>query len=199
MAYVYRHIRLDNNEVFYIGIGIRKNYLRAKTIVRRNQYWINVINKTEWKFEIIFDNISFDEAKEKEIELIKMYGRKDKGLGTLVNLTDGGDGTAGNIVTQKVKERLSIINTGKTLSQDHKGKIALSNTGKTASIESRLKMRNAKIGKKQTAETIAARVLKLMGNKSRTGYKASDELKEKQKAGQIRRREREANIKKQVL
>ena len=29
MAYVYRHIRLDKNEPFYIGIGSDKEYKRA--------------------------------------------------------------------------------------------------------------------------------------------------------------------------
>ena len=29
MAYVYRHIRLDKNEPFYIGIGSDKTYKRA--------------------------------------------------------------------------------------------------------------------------------------------------------------------------
>ena len=29
MAYLYRHIRLDTNEIFYIGIGSDINYKRA--------------------------------------------------------------------------------------------------------------------------------------------------------------------------
>lgn len=36
MAYVYRHIRDDKNEVFYIGIGLTNSYKRAKTTVSRN-------------------------------------------------------------------------------------------------------------------------------------------------------------------
>jgi hypothetical protein len=31
MAYVYRHIRLDKNEPFYIGVGSDSNYSRAFT------------------------------------------------------------------------------------------------------------------------------------------------------------------------
>ena len=40
MAYLYRHIRLDNNEVFYIGIGSDSEgyYKRAKSHKYRNYY-----------------------------------------------------------------------------------------------------------------------------------------------------------------
>ena len=42
--YVYIHIRLDNNEPFYIGIGNKKNYARAYQTKpdRRNQIWCNI-------------------------------------------------------------------------------------------------------------------------------------------------------------
>lgn len=79
MAYVYRHIRLDTNEVFYVGIGIREKHRRARTIVRRNKFWKNIVSKTEWASEILFDNVSVEYAVEKEMELIAMYGRNDLG------------------------------------------------------------------------------------------------------------------------
>jgi len=87
--YVYRHRRLDDNSIFYIGIGSRKD--RAYTKNSRNNYWKNITNKTEYEVEIIADNLSNESAKELEIFLIKLYGRRDLGLGNLVNMTDGGD------------------------------------------------------------------------------------------------------------
>lgn len=41
--YVYRHIRLDKNEVFYVGIGSdnKGKYLRAHGKEKRNKYWKN--------------------------------------------------------------------------------------------------------------------------------------------------------------
>jgi hypothetical protein len=42
---VYRHIRLDKNEPFYIGIGSDRNYKRASSIKDRNKYWGNIVNK----------------------------------------------------------------------------------------------------------------------------------------------------------
>ena len=84
---VYRHIRLDKNEVFYIGIGNEK---RPYTKKSRNKYWHNIVNKTEYRVDILFDDLSWEEACEKETEFIKLYGRKDLGKGTLVNMSDGG-------------------------------------------------------------------------------------------------------------
>jgi len=78
MAYVYRHIRLDKNVPFYIGIGSDAKYRRAFEIKRRNIFWERIINKTEYLVEILFDNISNEFAKEKEKEFIQIYGRSNK-------------------------------------------------------------------------------------------------------------------------
>ena len=43
MAYVYKHIRLDNNTVFYIGIGSDKKYKRAHSKCDRNLHWKRII------------------------------------------------------------------------------------------------------------------------------------------------------------
>ena len=105
MPCVYRHIRLDKNEVFYIGIG--KNINRAFSKKNRNIYWKRIISKTSYEIEIIFDNLNWDEACIKEIEFIKIYGRQDLKTGTLCNLTDGGDGTLNIIVSDERKINMS--------------------------------------------------------------------------------------------
>lgn len=91
MAVVYKHTRLDTNKVFYIGIG--KNISRAYNKNHRTIWWKKVINKTPYVVDILFDNITYQEAIKIEKYLIKYYGRKDLGLGELVNMTDGGEGT----------------------------------------------------------------------------------------------------------
>lgn len=90
--YVYRHIRLDKNEPFYIGIGSDKYYKRAKTRTKRNPIWKRIAEKTEIEIQILFDDLILQDAKEKEIEFIKLYGRINCGNGTLANITGGGDG-----------------------------------------------------------------------------------------------------------
>ena len=70
---VYRHIRLDKNEVFYIGIG--KNLSRAFDKRQRNRYCKFITNKTKYRVDILFDDLSKEEASDKEKEFIKLYGR----------------------------------------------------------------------------------------------------------------------------
>jgi hypothetical protein len=108
MAYVYKHTRLDNNEIFYIGIGYHSddNYKRAYTTHNRNYIWYKIIKKTEYVVDILLDNLSWEDACDKEIELIKIYGRKKNQTGTLCNLTEGGDGFRQNHTEEsKVKIR----------------------------------------------------------------------------------------------
>ena len=73
MAYVYKHIRLDNNNVFYVGIGSDSSYKRANSKSDRNKYWKNIVNKHGYIIEIYKNNISWDEACVIEKELIKYF------------------------------------------------------------------------------------------------------------------------------
>jgi hypothetical protein len=109
MAYVYRHIRLDKNEPFYIGVGSDIEYKRANEIGinRRNPIWHKIADKTDIEIEIVLDNLTFEEAIAKEIEFIGLYGRIDKGTGILSNLTSGGEGTIGAIVSEEVRKKSS--------------------------------------------------------------------------------------------
>jgi hypothetical protein len=113
MAYVYRHIRLDKNEPFYIGIGSDETYNRAYKTKGRSKYWEN-ISINGYEVEILMDNITWEDACKKEVEFISMYGRKDLGQGTLVNLTNGGDGSPGVIVSEKTRSYHKVNNKGKS-------------------------------------------------------------------------------------
>lgn len=93
MAIVYRHIRLDKNEPFYIGIG--KNSNRAFVGYSRNDYWNAIVSRTKYEIEILFDDLSWEDACQKEKEFIQLYGRKNNNTGILCNMTDGGEGTLG--------------------------------------------------------------------------------------------------------
>jgi hypothetical protein len=110
MAVVYRHIRLDKNEPFYIGIG--ENIKRAYYFYKRSEHWHNIFNKTKIKVEILFEDVSLDFAIEKEKEFIKLYGRKDFGNGSLVNKTDGGEKFENlsletrKVMSEKAKKRI---------------------------------------------------------------------------------------------
>ena len=92
MAYVYKHIRLDSEEIFYIGIATRKD--RATSKSKRKKHWNNIVNLHGYRVEYIKKGITLDEAKALEIQLIAEYGRESNG-GILTNITPGGDGRFG--------------------------------------------------------------------------------------------------------
>jgi hypothetical protein len=143
--YVYRHIRLDKNEPFYIGIGNKKNYARAYQTNpdRRNEIWRKIFTKTNIEVEIILEGLSKSQASEKEQEFIKLYGRKDLNNGLLCNMTDGGDGIWNCIRSEDTKEKL------------RQQKLGDKNPmfGKTPSKETSLKRSKSLTGQKRSEET----------------------------------------------
>jgi len=160
MAYVYRHIRLDKNEPFYIGIG--KKISRPYEKTRRNKHWVN-ISKFGYDVEILFDDLSWEKAQTKEKEFIKLYGRKDLNTGTLCNHTDGGEGTCGRIYKHSEETLLKMSKNRKGIPSNKKG-ILLSK-------EQKDKISNTLKGKKQSIET------KLKRSISSTGLKRSEQSK----------------------
>jgi hypothetical protein len=121
MAYLYRHTRLDLNVPFYIGIGSDSDgkYKRANKKKNRSYAWKDVTKNTQWKIDILLDNLTWEEACEKEKEFIKLYGRKDLNEGLLVNFTNGGEGQYGRKDSEetklkKQKHKSSTINMKKS-------------------------------------------------------------------------------------
>lgn len=118
--YVYRHIRLDKNEPFYVGVGTKRmnvnftsfntEYGRAfdRRTARRNDIWGKIVNKTAYAVEILMDNLSPIEAAVKEKEFIKLYGRINNKTGVLANLSDGGDGNVGCVISEETKNKIRI-------------------------------------------------------------------------------------------
>jgi hypothetical protein len=149
MAILYRHIRLDKNEPFYIGIG--KTEKRAYFIHNRNKFWENIVSKTDYEVEILFDDLSWSEACEKEKEFIELYGRKDIGTGILVNMTNGGDGQLGN-----------KFNVGRKHSEESKRKMSEKSKNRILDEDTikkmKEKMRLAKLGKKRPERTLEHRI-----------------------------------------
>jgi hypothetical protein len=142
--YVYRHVRLDKNEPFYIGIGNKKNYARAYQTEpdRRNEIWCKIFNKSDIEIEIILENLTKNQASEKEQEFIKLYGRKDLSTGILCNMTDGGDGIWNYIMSDDTKEKMRQSKLGNKNP----------NFGKSPSEETRLKRSKSLKGQKRSEE-----------------------------------------------
>ncbi|MBC7088669.1 MAG: hypothetical protein H5T96_09440, partial [Tissierellales bacterium] len=142
--YLYRHIRLDKNEPFYVGIGTKQRnshnsfiseYKRGFSKRNRSKYWKNIINKTKYEVEILVESDDYDFIKEKEIEFITLHGRRDLGKGTLVNMTDGGDGIINIIYTEERKRKAVNSRKGYTHSEETRRKISKANKGIKHSAE----------------------------------------------------------------
>jgi hypothetical protein len=92
---VYIHRKKTNGEIFYIGMG-NSDRPYQKSAASRSVVWHRIVNKHGYIIEVIRKDLSKAEAFDIEIQLIELIGRRDKGNGTLVNLTDGGEAGAGN-------------------------------------------------------------------------------------------------------
>jgi len=79
-----------------------------------------------------------------EKELISFYGRRDKKEGTLVNMTDGGDGCPGYRHSSNFIEMIRSIER----TESWKNKISASLIGKQHSTARKIKNSNSQIGLK---------------------------------------------------
>jgi hypothetical protein len=166
--YVYVHRKATTGSIFYCGKGQGK---RAWDKTERNRHWKIVAKKHGVIVEIVQDGLQEWAAFELETDLIALYGRKDLGLGDLVNYADGGQGSSGVIQSAETRLKKSLAHTGKKKSEEEKRRISETNKktkscplvkkaasermsgekhplwGKKASAETRLKMSEAKAKK----------------------------------------------------
>lgn len=155
MFYVYRYIDPVRNVAIYVGKG--KNgrmfdHLKRKDIhplVRKLQKMKSL--GIEPLIDKIIDGVDEELALLVEMEAISKYGRKDLGTGTLLNLTNGGEGTSGYVYTESHRQKISDGRKGKTFTEKTKRAIAESNRvahlGKKLSDIHKQKISESKIGK----------------------------------------------------
>ena len=87
---VYIHRKNTDDTIFYVGIG-NKSRAFANSKTSRSSHWHNVVDKHGYYVQILHDGLSMEQATNVEKDLIHLIGREDKGLGTLVNLSNGGE------------------------------------------------------------------------------------------------------------
>lgn len=119
---VYMHKNKINNKV-YVGITCQKTNYRwgAGSGYRQQPKFYNAIKKYGWdNFEhiILFENLSFEEAKQKEIEIISKYNAFTKKYG--YNATKGGDGSNGVPCSEEKKLKISKANKGHKFNEETK-------------------------------------------------------------------------------
>jgi hypothetical protein len=213
MSYVYIYLdpRKTPAEPIYVGKGNGKRASFHKTrannpILKRKIAKMNGLG-LEPIVEIYQDNLSDQEALNLEIQLISKFGRIDLKTGTLCNLTEGGEGSSGRIMSEETKKlwsqqrkgkkqteaqyaancnriiseetrkKQSEANKGRKLSPDVIAKIAKSNTGSKRSEETKLLLSKQRKGKQTGADNPAAIKINIYNNLNELVYTCNGDFK----------------------
>ena len=132
-----------------------------------------IASKGGYRVEILLDDLTWDEVREKEKEFIKLYGRIDLKTGCLANMTDGGDGTINAIISKENREKVAEANRRRIFTEEDRKNISIRHTGRKKSDETKKKLseslRNSQKFKDAT---------KRNGEKFK-GFKHSEETKRK--------------------
>ena len=153
--YVYVWVREDYNTIFYIGKGKDTKYRSRAETIKNNKHFQRIYNSVPTHYEIIYKELTEDEALKLEKEIIHYYvydlgysiqvpsydGKEIKGR-HLTNCTWGGEGVSGYRHTEEEKRKCALTgeqngNYGKKgelhqcygvpKTEKHKEKIMLSN------------------------------------------------------------------------
>lgn len=103
MFYIYEHIRPDTNAVFYVGKGKGNRLLDENN---RNKHWKHIVSKVgSFEAKKVIEN-SDEElillAEQERIDQLKKIGVK------LCNLTNGGEGTSGRVLSAESRAKIGI-------------------------------------------------------------------------------------------
>ena len=143
---VYKHTS-PNNKV-YIGITKRSPERRWYNGFgyRTQKFFFRAIQKYGWenfKHEILFTNLTKEEAEQKEIELIAMYKSNDRQFG--YNIENGGN--CGEKHSEETKRKISLSNKGRStwakgqhFTEEHKNRLRESNLHKQKNCKAVIQM-----------------------------------------------------------
>ena len=132
--YIYFHINPVKNSIFYVGKGKGDRAYRKSS---RSLHWNRTVKKYGWIVDIAEENLTEEQAFEREKFYIAKIGRNN-----LVNQTDGGDGCSGRINSEETKNKMSEAHKGIIIphSEESKRKMSEIRKGKKFSEEHKIKI-----------------------------------------------------------
>lgn len=128
-VYVYRDPRpTKSNQPVYVGKGSGDRDISHWSKGSHNKPFQDFISHLKQRNLIaicqrVFETEIEQEAFDKEIELIALYGRRDTNTGTLFNRTDGGEGASGAIRTIEEREFLRVDSLDKWQRPEYRAKV----------------------------------------------------------------------------
>lgn len=165
---VYKHI-FPNGKI-YIGITCQELSRRWNNGngYKNNEYMNNAIKKYGWeniKHEVLYSNLSKEEAESKEMELIKKLKANNKENG--YNILDGGN-VSDNLTTE-CRKKMSESQKKLWKNSEHRKRMSEAHTGKKMSEATKKKMAESNckywLGKKMPKEAVEKMRKKLKGRK----------------------------------
>lgn len=153
MFCVYKHT--SPNGKVYIGITSQSPARRWQGGLgyKENPHFHSAIQIYGWdnfKHEILFEDLTKEEAEAKEIELIAHFNSTDRACG--YNISSGG---GVNFPSEEGRQKLRELWTGHVFSDEVRQKISQTQKGKVISAETRAKMSASHRGKKKPPDAIA--------------------------------------------
>lgn len=209
---VYKHtlpkeVSGKDNDMVYIGITSQENPWNRwgihKAHYEYNQHFSRAISKYSWEnflHEVLFIDLTKEEAEQKEIELIAYYNSTNDKFG--YNKANGGSSVGKhteetrNILSEKAKKRFENPENnpmyGKHHSEEAKRKISEKATGRGHSEEAKQKMSNQRVGEKNAmygqthTQEAREKIAKALGHSVRcieTGIIYPSEIEAKRQTG----------------
>ncbi len=183
--YVYAYIDPRDGTPFYIGKGHGdrdRQHTQPSRIKARTFFYYKLRKMLAEGVQPVtrrlLEDLTEDEAFYFEAFFVSSLGRRDLNTGCLCNLTAGGDGCSGTVVSAETRRKISKVWKGKKrkpFSSEHLRKMSVSrlgvkrkphtdetrrkmsdaHKGKTLTVEHRRKLAQAKLGHKRTPQMIA--------------------------------------------
>lgn len=153
--YVYTYIDPRDGEPFYIGKGKGRraySHLTASVMQRgldKGWFFYHKLQKllasgTSPEIRFLCKELTEDQALYWETFFIGALGRRDIKTGCLCNMTSGGDGPSGRVVSEETRQKLSKVWKGRKHSAETRRKI--SESKQNMSVATRQKISKARKG-----------------------------------------------------